>query len=152
MAAPPRAVRRLTGAFLACLCALVLPTPAALAHAGSIGRPAQIAWVRSAASRFLSAELHRDAAGACTILNSPMRATVRHRTCEQRWAARIASTLTRPGGRAALRRELRAVPSARVVVAGEEATISLPEPLVSAAPAGTPSRLRWTESCWMIEG
>ncbi len=141
---------RATLAALACAAAVAVPATASAAG-DSVGTAGQIAWVRSAAVRFLTAELSRNAAGACTILNSPMRARIRHRSCEQRWAARIAALLRAPGGRTELRRELRAVPSARVVVNGDQATIALPEPLLGSAASGTPSRLLWTESCWMIE-
>jgi len=140
-------IRRATSAVLVCGACLLLPA-AASASSGSVGTREQIAWVRSASTRFVTAELAGNGAAACTILNSPMRATLRHRTCEQRWDAKLAQLLRTPGARAELRAERRAIPAARVVVAGDQASIALPEPLI----AGAPSHLKWTENCWMVEG
>jgi len=129
--------------------AAALAAPGAQATTGrgrSIGTPEQIAWVRHAAERFITAELTRDGAEACAVLNAPMRAVVHGTSCEQRWNARIGRMLRRRGVRPALRRELRATARARVVVRGTTATIYLPEPLIRGA-----NRLRWTENCWMLE-
>jgi hypothetical protein len=126
--------------------ALILLLPAGALAAGSVGSYEQVAWVRRAASNFVRDELHGDGAGACSILNAPLRATQRHATCQQRWNARLATLLRRHGGRAALRAEARAIPSARVVVHGDSAVIYLPSPLL-----GGPNRFLWTENCWMLE-
>ena len=137
-------------AVIAALCvAAAVAAPGAWASAGrgrSIGTPEQIAWVRHAASRFVTAELTHNGAEACAVLNAPMRAVVHGTSCEQRWNARIGRLLRRRGERAALRRELHATARARVVVHGTTATIDLPEPLIRGA-----NRLRWTENCWMLE-
>jgi hypothetical protein len=67
-------------------------------------------------------------------------------TCQQRWNARLATLLHRHGGRAMLRAQARAIPSARVVIHGDTASIHLPGPLLDG-----PSRFLWTENCWMLE-
>ncbi|HXR29457.1 MAG TPA: hypothetical protein VN772_07745 [Solirubrobacteraceae bacterium] len=128
--------------------ALAVPAAAAAAYSEhSVGTPEQIAWVRRAAGNFVAAELSGNGAGACTVLNAPLRATVHHRTCEQRWNARLATLLRERGARAHLRAEQRAISSARVVVHGNVASIELPSPLMSG-----PNRFLWTENCWMLEG
>jgi hypothetical protein len=101
--------------------------------------------LRSAAARLLAAELARDGASACGVLNAPLTATVGGRTCAQRWDARIARLLAHRGGRAALRADLRAVPSAAVSISGEWGTIALPHPLLNGS-----SRFYWTANCWML--
>jgi hypothetical protein len=128
-------------------CALALAGPASASGAYSSGSPEQVAWVRSAASRFVSAELSGSGASACAVLAAPLRATRRHRTCAERWDAKLSGMLRKPGGRARLRREQRAIPSARVVVHGNIARIELPLELL-----GSQNRFRWTENCWMLEG
>ncbi len=119
--------------------------PAASAH--STGTPSQISWVRSAAGRFLGAELQRNAAGVCSILNAPMRKSYRNRSCEQRWNARLAALLRSRSARSELHADNRAVSSATVEVHGSQATIALPHPLLNGS-----SRFLWTENCWMLEG
>jgi len=134
----------------ALLCALAVLVPAAVAAAypeHSVGTPEQIAWVRRAAGNFVSAELSGNGAGACAILNAPLRATRGHRTCEQRWNARLAGMLHTHGERAHLRAEQRAIASARVVVHGNIASIELPAPLIAG-----PNHFLWTEMCWMLMG
>lgn len=139
-------IRAVIGA-AALVAALAAPGAQASADRGrSIGTPEQIAWVRHAAERFIGAELTRDGGEACAVLNAPMRAVVRGTNCEQRWNVRIRRLLRRRGERAALRRELRAAPHARVVVRGSTATISLPEALIRGQ-----NRFRWSENCWMLE-
>jgi hypothetical protein len=140
-------MRRSILALLCCGAPLVTAAGAS-ASQGSVGTPEQIAWVRSASTRFVTAELTGDGAAACTILNSPMRATIRHRSCEQRWNAKLSRMLHTPGVRAQLRAERRAIAAARVVVSGDQASINLPAPLI----AGAPNHLKWTENCWMVEG
>jgi hypothetical protein len=103
--------------------------------------------LRSAAERLITAELARDGATACGILNAPLTATVGGRTCAQRWDARIGHLLARHGGRATLRADLRAVPSAVVSISGEWGTIALPHPLLDGQ-----SRFYWTANCWMLSG
>jgi len=134
--------------FLSVLCAATLLAPASALGARSVGSAEQIAWVRRAAGNFVAAELAGNGASACGILNAPMRASERDRTCAQRWDARLARMLRQPGARASLRAEQRAIPSAVVVVDGEHATIALPAPLL----AKRPNRLLFTESCWMVAG
>ena len=135
-------------ATLACAAALLLPAAAAAAYSEhSVGTPEQVAWVRRAAGNFLAAELSGNGAGACTVLNAPLRARSHHLTCEQRWNARLARLLRERGARVRLRAEQRAIASARVVVRGDVATIELPAPLI-----GGPNRFLWTENCWMLEG
>lgn len=136
---------RRTLTVLACATALVPPASAFGAH--SVGSREQIAWVRRAASNFVTAELSGNGAGACGILNAPLRATRHNRTCAQRWNAKLAKLLREPGGRARLRSQQRAIPSAVVVVHGYVASLDLPVPLMSG-----PNRFLWTENCWMLEG
>jgi hypothetical protein len=130
-------------AVLACA-ATVIPPAGALA-ASSVGTPEQIAWVRRAASNFVAAELSGNGAGACAILNAPLRATQRHRTCAQRWDARLAKLLREPHHRAHLHALQRAIPSATVIVHDYVASIDLPTPLMHG-----PNHFLWTENCWML--
>lgn len=129
---------------LAGVAAVALP---GVAHASSVGTREQVARVRRAATNFVDAELRGDGAGACSILNAPLRVTRHHRTCTQRWDARLAATAREAGGRARLRAEARAIPSAVVVVHGSNASIRLPFPLMSGA-----NQFVWSENCWMLEG
>jgi hypothetical protein len=137
----------LRGAVLALTCAASLAGPAAASASEgySTGTPEQIAWVRRAASNFVTAELAGNGVGACAILNAPLRASAHHLSCAQRWHARLARILRERGGRARLRAERRAIPSAVVTVHGDRASIALPSPLL-----GTGSRFLWTENCWML--
>jgi hypothetical protein len=112
----------------------------------SVGSPQQVAWVRRAANNFLSAELAGNGAAACAILNAPLRASSHHQTCAQRWDAKLAAMLRDGQTRARLRTERRAIPTARVIVRGDTATIELPRPLMDG-----PSRFLWTENCWMLK-
>ena len=137
-------LRRIIAA-LACAAALI--PPASAAAAGSVGTSEQIAWVRRAASNFVAAELSGNGAGACAILNAPVRATQHRRTCAQRWDAKLSKLLREPHSRAHLHTLLRAIPSATVIVHGYVASINLPTPLVHG-----PNRFLWTENCWMLEG
>jgi hypothetical protein len=128
-----------------CLAALIAPASALGAH--SVGTREQIAWVRRAANNFLTAELSGNAAGACAILNAPLRATIHHRTCAQRWSARLAALKHDPSARARLHAQQRAIPSAVVIVHGNVATLGLSTPLMAGA-----NRFLWTENCWMLTG
>jgi hypothetical protein len=101
--------------------------------------------VRSAATRFVTAELTGDSATACAILNAPLRATEHGRTCTQRWNARIVRLLREPDGRARLRAQKHAIATAAVVVHGNVASIDLPAPLMGGA-----NRFVWSENCWML--
>jgi hypothetical protein len=130
---------------LASACAFI-PLGEAVA-ARSVGTGEQIAWVRSAASRFLTAELAGDGAGACAVLNRPLRATVHGRTCATRWDARLAVLLRKPGERVALRRQSDEIARAAVIVHGNVARIELSRPLIKG-----PNKFLWTENCWMLEG
>jgi SpoIID/LytB domain protein len=121
--------------------------PASASGAYSVGSHEQIAWVRRAASNFLTAELAGNGAGACAILTAALRATQHHRTCAQRWNAKLAKLLREPRGRARLRAQARAIPSAVVAVHGDVASIDLPARLMNGA-----NRFLWTENCWMLEG
>lgn len=132
---------------IALLCAASLIAPVGASGAYSVGTREQISWVRRAASNFVAAELARNGTGACAILNGPLRATQHHRTCAQRWNARLTLLLREPSGRARLRAQQRAIPSAVVVVHGRVASIGLSAPLMSGA-----NRFLWTENCWMLEG
>jgi hypothetical protein len=136
-----------TAATLAAL-AVSLLAPAAAMAAESYGSAEQIAWVRRAARNFVSAELNADGAGACAILNAPLRVTVGHRTCAQRWDARLHALLRRPGERTRLRSERAAIARAVVVVHGDRARIELPDALAS----DSANRFLWTENCWMLTG
>jgi hypothetical protein len=138
---------RATTTLLLVALVLLIPAAAAAYSERSAGTPSQVAWVRSAASRFLTAELAGNGAAACAILNAPLRAPIRGRTCEARWNARLASQRRDRGARSRLRSLLRAVGSARVVVRGNVASIELPAPLLHGA-----NRFLWTENCWMLEG
>jgi hypothetical protein len=130
------------------VCALAfIPPASAFGAPYSTGTPEQIAWVRRAASNFVGAELSGNGAGACAILIAPLRATQHHRTCAQRWNAKLAKLLHGRGGRARLRAQQRAIPSAAVVVHGNVASIDLATPLMSGS-----NRLIWTENCWMVKG
>jgi hypothetical protein len=133
-------------AVLVCAVACI-PPASAFGTPYSEGTPEQIAWVRRAASNFVGAELSGNGAGACAILLAPLRATQHHRTCAQRWNAKLAKLLHEPGGRARLRAQRRAIPSAAVVVHGNVASIHLATPLL-----GGSNRLVWTENCWMVTG
>jgi hypothetical protein len=131
-------------AVLATVFALVLPASAFGAH--SVGTGEQIAWVRRAASNFVTAELTGNGAGVCGILNAPLRGTEHHRTCGQRWDARLASMLRTPGGRARLQAQKRAIATSAVIVHGYYATLELPTPLM-----GSSSSFVWSENCWMLD-
>ncbi len=137
-------------ATLACAAALCAPgvlAPAGAMGAHSVGTREQVEWVRSAATRFVTAELAGNGADACGILNAPLRATEHGRTCTQRWNAKLAKLLREPGGRARLRAQKHAIPAATVIVHGNVASIDLPTALMSGA-----NRFLWTENCWMLEG
>ena len=137
--------RKLALPLLACLAALSCPTASLAAPAGASAE--QIAWVRRAATNFVTAELAGNGAGACGVLEGRLRSTQHGRTCEQRWDARIARQLHVPGARAQLRAQLRAIAHNRVSVHGDVATLALPTPLMDGV-----SRLVWTEMCWMVTG
>jgi hypothetical protein len=127
--------------------ALLGPAASSAAAAHSVGTPAQIAWVRSAATRFVDAELAGNGADACAVLNAPLRATRNHRTCAQRQDARIANIDRAAGERRRLLAERRAIASAAVVVHGSEAQLALKTPLLNG-----PNHFLWTEMCWMLKG
>jgi hypothetical protein len=132
-------------AVLVCAAVLLPSTSAIAAH--STGSPGQIAWVRRAATNFLTAELSGNGAEACGILNAPLRATQHHRTCAQRWNAKLAALLHEPGGRTRLQAQKRAIPSAAVVVHGNIASLELGTPLM-----GGSNQMVWSENCWMVRG
>lgn len=118
---------------------------AAMTAAYSEGTPAQVAWVRSAASRFVQAESRGDGAGACAVLAASLRAKRAGVTCAARWNALLRVRLRSGAVRAALSRDARAIARARVDVHGTAATIALPVALMNGH-----SRFRWTENCWML--
>jgi hypothetical protein len=130
-------------AALACATALALPAGAGAAH--SVGSGEQIAWVRRAASNFVTAELAGNGAGACGVLAAPLRATEHGRTCAQRWDAKLSKLLREPGARARLHAQERAIPAAIVIVRGNVASLHLATPLI-----GERDRLVWSENCWMV--
>jgi hypothetical protein len=125
--------------------ALVLPASAWAGH--STGSREQIAWVRRAATNFVTAELAGNGAGACAILNAPLRASEHQRTCAERWDSKLATLLRAPGGSSRLHAERRAIGSAVVIVHGDVASIDLPTPLMSG-----PNQFLWSENCWMLRG
>jgi hypothetical protein len=125
--------------------AATLAVPAGALAAHSVGTAEQIAWVRRAATRFVTAELTDNGAEACAVLNAPLRATQHGRTCEARWKARLAKLTA--AERVRLRAQRREIPRATVVVRGEYATVHLRGPLMSG-----PNRFYWTENCWMLMG
>lgn len=129
------------------LFAVTLIAPASALAGDSTGTPEQIAWVRRAATNFVTAELTGNAAGACAILNAPLRATRGHRTCEQRWKVRLATVLGTPAARARMRAQRREIATSAVVVRGRVASLSLKTPLING-----PNHFLWTEMCWMLEG
>ncbi len=124
-----------------------LLAPASSLGARSVGTPEQIAWVRRAATNFVNDELAGNGAGACGILNAPLRATRDHRTCEQRWDARLKSILSSAAGRRQLRAQRRAITAAAVVVHGDHASLGVKTPLFEG-----PNHFLFTENCWMLEG
>jgi hypothetical protein len=135
--------RSFIAAVLACTATLAAPASALATYSThSTGTPAQVAWVRRAASNFVTAELARNGSGVCSILNAPLRG----RACAQRWNAKLAKALREPGGRAGLQEDRRAISSALVTVRGNIATIDLPAPLTGSGS----NRFLWTENCWML--
>lgn len=112
----------------------------------SLGTPEQIAWVRRAAGNFVAAELSGSGSGACSILNAPLRQAEHHRSCEQRWNAKLARLLHERGARSRLRVERRAIAFAPVRVHGDHASIALPKPLL-----GGSNSFVWSENCWMLQ-
>ena len=137
---------------LGCAAALALPASASAAAASapaehSTGSREQIAWVRRAATNFVTAELAGNGAGACAILNAPLRASEHHRSCAERWNSKLAALLREPGGSSRLHAERRAIGSAVVTVHGNVASIDLPAPLMSGS-----NQFVWSENCWMLKG
>jgi hypothetical protein len=130
-------------AVLACAGSLLAPTRAG---AYSLASQGQVAWVRRAASNFVTAELSGNGPGACAILDAPLRRTQHDRTCAERWNAKLAKLLHTSSDRARLRAQRRAIHSAEVVVHGRVAWIELPTPLMSGQ-----NRFLWTENCWMLQ-
>ena len=120
---------------------LALVVPAA-ATAGTTGTAATL---RAATARLITAELNRDGATACGVLNAPLTATVGGLTCAQRWEARSARLLAASGGAGRLRADLHAAASAPIAINGEHGSIALPYPLLNGH-----SRFYWTNNCWML--
>jgi hypothetical protein len=137
---------RRAAAVLACAGALLVPASALAAR--SVGSYEQIAWVRRAASNFVTAELAGNGAGVCAVLNAPLRADQHDRTCAQRWDLRLSRLLHEPGSRAHLRAQRHAIATAAVVVHGDIASLQLP----SALAAQPSNRFIWSENCWMLAG
>lgn len=127
---------------VACLALTGLAAPA-----GAASDASQIAWVRQSAGEFIAAELAGNGAAACGRLTAAMRATRNHRTCQQRWDARLRGVLREEGERARLRAQQRALRTATITIHGDWASIALPTPLL-----GSTSELQWTENCWMVTG
>jgi hypothetical protein len=127
----------------ALVCGMALAAPASALAAHSVGSAEQVAWVRSAALRFVTAELADNGAEACAVLNAPLRATEHGRSCEERWHAKLARMA--PATRARLRAQKHEIASAIVVVHGDYATLHLRSDLM-----GGPNRFYWTENCWML--
>jgi hypothetical protein len=120
---------------------LALLVPAA-AVADTTGTAATL---RAATARLITAELTRDGATACGVLNTPLTATVGGQTCAQRWQARSARLLAASGGAGRLRSDLHAAASAPIAISGEHGSIALPYPLLNGH-----SRFYWTNNCWML--
>jgi len=127
---------------VACAGVLAFGLSASASAADVVGSTANL---RAAASTVISAELNHDGAAACGKLYAPLATTVDGRTCAQRWDARSARLLAKPGGGAALRADLRALATAPVTFHGLYATIALPHPLL-----GGTTRFYWTAACWML--
>jgi hypothetical protein len=126
---------------LACSAALVLALPAAASATSGV----TAATLRAAAAKLITAELNRDGATACSVLNAPLTTTVAGLTCAQRWDTRSARLLAARGGASALRADLAAVSGAAVTINGEHGVIALPHPLLHGH-----SRFYWTNNCWML--
>jgi hypothetical protein len=120
---------------------LALLVPAA-AVADTTGTAATL---RSATARLITAELNRDGATACGVLNAPLTATVGGKTCAERWDARSARLLAASGGAGRLRADLHAVTGAPIAISGEHGSITLPYPLLNGH-----SHFYWTNNCWML--
>jgi hypothetical protein len=124
---------------VAALAAFALPSSALADSTGTVpGLRAQV-------TRFVTAELHDDAATVCDIVGTPMNATRHGRTCAERWQASIKHFLSQPGGRRELRADLRATAAAAVSSDGTYASITLPHPLL-----GGESNFSWYDNCWML--
>jgi hypothetical protein len=119
---------------------LALAAPAALADTTGTA-----ATLRAATGRLITAELNRDGATACGVLNAPLTTTVAGQTCAQRWDARSARLLAASGGAARLRADLHAAASAPIAISGEHGSITLPYPLLNGH-----SHFYWTNNCWML--
>jgi len=132
-----RALLTLAGA-----AALALSFSASAASADTVG---SVPWVRTAATKVITAELARDGATACGVLNGPLTTTVEGKTCAQRWTARADRILAKRGGARHLRADLAAVNTAAVTISGLYASIALPYPLL-----GGQTRFYWTNMCWML--
>ena len=132
-------------ALLACVVMLALPAMALGAY--SVGSGEQIAWVRRAATNFVTDELSDNGAGVCGILNAPLRVTEHNRTCEQRWNAKLSRLLRESRARERLRAQRHAIQTAAVIVHGNVASLELAKPLLRG-----PNHFLWTENCWMLEG
>ncbi len=129
---------------LACAGALALSFSASAASADTVG---SVPWVRTAATKVITAELARDGATACGVLNAPLTSTVAGKTCAQRWTARADRLLAKRGGARHLRADLAAVNAASITINGLHASIALPYPLLDGQ-----SRFYWTNMCWMLAG
>ena len=119
--------------------ALVVPAAAVADTTGTA------ATLRSATARLITAELNRDGATACGVLNTPLTATVGGQTCAQRWEARSARLLAASGGAGRLRADLHAAASAPIAISGEHGSIALPYALLNGH-----SHFYWTNNCWML--
>ncbi len=121
---------------------------AVAATAGWSSPANEISTLRSAATRFVTAELAGSGSGACGVLNAPLAGVVGHRTCAERWDATLHTMLRTPGERHRLQADAAAIATARVSLSSGDyvATIALPTPLL-----GSESRFVWTNNCWMLE-
>jgi hypothetical protein len=126
--------------------AVALALGAAAAPLAAADDPgATAATLRAAAARIVTALLRHDGAGACAVLNAPLTASERGRTCAQRWDARSAALLAERRGAALLRADLRETATASVSLDGEHGSIALSTPLLNGH-----SRFYWTQNCWML--
>jgi len=133
------------------------PVAIALALSAVVAAPASAGWsshanevstLRSQTTRFLTAELQRDGATVCAVLDSPNHGVGPHQTCAQHWTSTLPAMLRAPGARQRLTADLHAIASAPVAFShgGYVGTIALPTPLL-----GDSSRFYWTANCWMLE-
>lgn len=138
-------IRRSRALVLAVIAGASFTGGAVAARADSDGTASTL---RSAATRFVTAELAANGADACAVLNAPLTKMQDGRTCAERWTASLHELMREPGMRHKLKADLAAIPTAPVTVTGGgyHGTITLPTPLLDGS-----SRFFWTANCWMLQ-